>query len=319
MAKRHAGWALATMLAVMPAVQASSRIGFSSDDEGSFDIFKTNEDGSLSPVQVTDASNAEQHPTIDPSGTKVIYHVGGALFMSDFKDPISTPVSLGAGYDPTAARAYLNAQRDFTIIYHKGISGVNNGHPQIYVATVDISENALANEVKLTNENAADSTQAAFCGPSHFVWVIDDGYGGALCYQEFNPQGPVGTKHCWFSDAQDGLEDMHPSCDSTGGTIAWVRETENPGSGYEGTHDIWIIDTSDEDGSEAMALHATHEDETAPVWSWDDEWIAFAWAKESTGGDYDIWATDMNGQNDYPVTTNTGIDDMEPCWGPAAP
>ena len=49
MTKRHAGWVLGAILALVPVVQADTRIGYRSDREGTFDIIKTDEDGSFAP------------------------------------------------------------------------------------------------------------------------------------------------------------------------------------------------------------------------------------------------------------------------------
>src|SRR5262245_29396170 len=301
------------LLVATSAAHGSGRIGFSTDQEGSFDVFKTDEDGSFFD-QLTDEVGQAHHPTVAPSGQKVIYEVGGALYMNDFDDPIGTPVPLGSGYEVNAARAYLNAQRDFRIIYRKGVSG----HLQIFIATVDISEEELINEVQLTSASI-DSFQPAFCGPSHFVWIRDDSYATELCYQEFNAQGAVGSPTCWFSGFGDGLEDIHPSCDSTGGTIAWARETEDPDPGYEGTHDIWTMTSG---GSNPHAIQEGLDDETMPSWSPGDDKIVFSWNRIWPSGeshDYEIWTMDPDGTDDDPVTSNDGIDDTYPSWGPAAP
>jgi len=146
------------------------------------------------------------------------------------------------------------------------------------------------------------------------VWIHTDTYGEELCYQEFNGNGPVGSRTCWYGNQGD-LHDEHPSCDSTGGTITWARESQT----YTGMHDIWTMTSG---GSNPHAIQDGIDDETMPVWAPGDEYIAFAWNRIWPSGDshdYEIWTMLPDGTGDFAVTANDGVDDLEPTWGPAAP
>ena len=311
MRNRAVGLLSVVVLMTAGAAQADSRIGFASDRQGDFAIFKSRIDGT-GVTQVTDQSGQAHNATISPSGGKVIYDVGDVLYMNDFANPIGEPVLLGGGSDPDAS-GYINLARDFRIIYTIGVGG----QTQIYMATVDISENELVDEVALTSSSFTDNYHPSFCGTSHFVWIHDDTYQGELCYQEFDEDGPVGSATCWFSGLDDAKVDAHPDCDSTGTYVAWARESED----YAGTHDIWKMPTSG-DEEDAETIQAEHADETMPVWSPSNSQIAFAsnkvWPPGSSANDYEIWRIDSTtGSGDEAVTENDGVDDIEPAWGPA--
>jgi len=315
MRNRAVGLLSVVVLMTAGAAQADSRIGFASDRQGDFAIFKSRIDGT-GVTQVTDQSGQAHNPTISPSGGKVIYDVDGVLYMNDFANPIGEPVLLGGGSDPDAS-GYINLARDFRIIYTFGEGGVF----QIHMATVDISEteNVLVNKVALTS-SSKDSNHPSFCGTSHFVWIRDDTYNdlGELCYQEFDEEGPVGSETCWFSGIDDAKVDAHPDCDSTGTYVAWARESED----YAGTHDIWRMPTSG-DEEDAESIKDGQHDETMPVWSPSNSQIAFAWNRlwpaGSSANDYEIWRIDSTtGTGEQAVTSNDGVDDIEPAWGPAS-
>ena len=298
----------AIVLLMLPsaALGGDSIILFSSDRDADQEIYDTKNHGEVPPnaaaIQVTDESPSEAHnPSFTPSGRFFIFDVGGALYMSDIASPVQTSVYLRSGTDPDAG-PYINTDRDFRIIFQIGIGGTM----EIWMATYDAVEEEIVNVVELTEDSNSDQTQPAFCGDDHFVWKEEDSYGGRICYQEFDDDGPVGDDDCRYGGFGD-RKDEHPSCDSEGLFITWARES----TAYEGRHDIWIMDADDGANAERIALSSF--DETMPVWKPGGTDIAYT--KKQDNEYYEIYRMQDDGSGQGELTNND-YDDIAPSWAP---
>jgi Tol biopolymer transport system component len=327
---------LAMVMIMVSSIVHAGRIAFSTDrvSGGEREIYKMGEGGEPpAAARITNESYDEAHnPTIAPGGQKVIYDVQGVLKMQEFadpEDPIGEAVTLTNGSTSTSnpcesgdvetctdavAGPYINTARDFRIIFT--VDPVS-GYSSIWMATVDISEEELIDFEELVATSVlgnGNKYHPAWCGDDHFVFILADSYGGAVCRREFDANGPVGDADdidCWYLGTEDGLHDEHPSCDSEGLFITWAHE--NSDTQYSGTHDIWKMDY---DGENAVQLTIyTADDETMPVWNPGDTMIAYT--KDhfyGTDNDYEIYIMNTDGLLLKQLTDNAYEDD-EPGWG----
>ena len=339
---------LAMMILVVSTVQAqSSRIAFSSDREDpdppilERHIWKMKDEGEIPPeppaVQMTDppGQDFEAHnPTIAQNGYKVFYDwVDTELWMADFNAPGNEVQILNNARHPdsmTLPNYPLGGGRE-RILFTTEVTSGTVDHYQVWMAIVDIDDKTLEGPaVVMTPVGNKDNTQPAFCGDNHFVWALEDSYGGAICYQEFDNDGPVGTRECRFYNDEPAIIDLYPSCDPDGDYIGWAREIPPVFSGELQIFKISVTDflKDPEDPEDPFdpddAVQLTDEPDTVaimPTWSPSGSQIAYASTRSPTAtssdDDYEIWAMNQNGSGHTPLTDNS-IDDREPNWGPAA-
>jgi Tol biopolymer transport system component len=324
MTRQRIALVVLAVLFVATGTQAG-RIAFQSNETGDVEINKTDDD--FDPIlQWTENEAQSKNHSVSRDGKLVLYDYNDdGLMLQDFvssDDPVALTNGGGTTSDPCesgdddfctnpSAGPEINEDGDFRVIFQRKVPYSGGGYNwEIWMATLDRSVPELIDFVALVDGTSAgdrEQQHPEFCGDDPFVW--SSFYGGIyddweICYQEFDDEGPVGSPTCW--EGGDDFDDSHPTCNSGGTQVAWANESET----YQGTHDIWIMDT---DGTGAFQLTTHSSDETEPAWNPGDTMIVYV---SNNGGDYEVWMENADDSGNAAPMTFNSHQDRAPVWAP---
>ncbi len=270
------------------ADDASGRIAFVSDREGSWDIYAMNADGS-GVTRLTDDAAWDQWPSWSPDGMRIAFHsdrdgswdiyamnADGSDVTRLTDDPAS---DLGPSWSPDGRRIAFYSDRD--------------GDFNIYAMNADGS-----GATRLTDSPEPDW---------HPSWSPDGGRIAFVSEREgswdiyvMNADGSGVTR---LTD--DTASDLGPSWSPDGRRIAFESDRD-------GNWDIYVMNA---DGSGVTRLTDNPAIDRGPSWSPDGQRIAFM---SSRDGDWEVYVMNADGSGVTSLTDNRATTDWYPRWSPAA-
>lgn len=256
-------------------------IVFTSDQDGTLDIYAMNADGS-NQVQLTNDSNQEQHSRISTDGQRVVFvsDAGGdrEIFIMDIDGSNVTQLTSNTVRDHEA-RISPDGTR---IVFERQVAGVD----QVFVMDVDGTD-----QTQLTFETANSGEPA---------WSPD---GTQIVFSSTR----LGGREVWVMDA-DGSDPVRlTNTVGINGDPVWFGTQIAFESSRTGVLEIFVMN---DDGTNQVGITSGGTNSVDPHWSPDGTMITF----ERNG---DVFTMDADGSDVVNRTNSAGMD-HNPSWGPGS-
>lgn len=256
-------------------------IVFTSDQDGSLDIYAMNADGS-NQVQLTNDGNQEQHSRISTDGQRIVFvsDAGGdrEIFIMDIDGSNVTQLTSNTVRDHEA-RISPDGTR---IVFERQVAGVD----QVFVMDVDGTD-----QTQLTFETSNSGEPA---------WSPD---GTQIVFSSTR----LGGREVWVMDA-DGSDPVRlTSTVGINGDPVWFGTQIAFESSRTGAFEIFLMN---DDGTNQVALTSGGTNSVDPHWSPDGTMLTFERSN-------DIFTMDADGSN-VVNRTNSAAGDHNPSWGPGS-
>lgn len=256
-------------------------IVFTSDQDGSLDIYAMNADGS-NQVQLTNDGNQELHSRISTDGQRIVF-VSNAdgdreIYIMDIDGSNVTQLTMN-GVRDQEARISPDGTR---IVFERQVAGVD----QVFVMDVDGTD-----QTQLTFETSASGEPA---------WSPD---GTQIVFSSTR----LGGREVWMMDA-DGSDPVRLT-NSIGinGDPVWFGTQIAFESSRSGSFEILVMN---DDGTNQVAITSGGTNSIDPHWSPDGTMLTFERAN-------DVFTMDADG-SDVVNRTNSAANDHNPSWGPGS-
>jgi YD repeat-containing protein len=308
----------ALLLAALP--QASTyKIAFTSNRDGSSQLYLMNSDGS-NQTRLTNNSANDESPRWSPDNTRI-------LFQSDRDNPSSGAAEIYVmNADATAqTRLTNNTEDDSCAVWSPTGNKIafqslrNDLYYQVYVMNSDGS-----NQVNISNGTtndgqpswSPDGTKIAFTSerdhpgtPSIYVMNTDGSsqtrltFSAAGIRDEQPSWSPDGTK-LLFTSTRDSVVESWQETDDTGGIINRTAVRTNK--------EVYVMNSN---GSNQIRLTNNLENDDSPAWSSDGTKIVFRSERERDGCDpvQQVWVMNADGTNQVDLF-NSWFGDYAPNW-----
>ncbi len=307
-------------LLVLPLPQAgSSKIAFTSNRDGSAQIYLMNTDGSGQTRLTYDSSN-DDYPRWSPSGVKI-------LFQSDRDNPSTGYMDIyvmnsdGSGVTRLTTDANDDSMATWSlggtkIVFQSMRNGVNY---QVYSMNADGS-----NQVNLTNTSSSDGEPSWSPDGSKIVFASDRDHTGFDSVYVMNSDG-ANQQRITFSSGN--VEDTQPMWSQDGSRIAFVstrdstvetwQETDDDGNLITRTRlninkEVYVMNA---DGSGQTRLTTELANDDSPSWSPDGSKIVFRSDRERDCCDpsAQVWTMNADGTGQVNIS-NSGNGDYSASW-----
>lgn len=262
-----------------PANGPEGVIVFTSDQDGSLDIYVMNADGS-NQVQLTDDGNQELHSRISTNGQRIVF-VSNAdgdreIFIMDIDGSNVTQLTFNTNRDQEARLSPDGTQ----IVFERQVAGVD----QVFVMDVDGTD-----QTQLTFETAHSGEPA---------WSPD---GSQIVFSSTR----MGGREVWVMGADGSNPVRLTNSVGINGDPVWFGTQIAFESSRTGTFQIFVMDS---DGTNQVQITNAGIESVDPHWSPDGAMITF-----ERGGD--VFTMDADG-SDVVNRTNSAATDHNPSWGP---
>lgn len=294
-----------------PPPEVFSKIAFSSDRDGDFDIYTMGIGGS-NPTKLTQNGTLDIDPAWSPDGTQIAFahestpgsgetHIavvnadGSGLTVFDQRIgafcKVLTPIGVEPAWSPDGKE----------IAFARLCSGDTDF--DIFALTPDgSSERRVFRSGVLDTEPtwSPDGSRIAFTSTRSGIkelWVVDaDGSNEIRLF-----------RHLPVLRCADSMKDPAWSPDGTRIAFAFRKQPRD----CDGDFDIYVLDA---DGSNLVQLTTSPAMDSEPAWSPDGTKIAFV--SDRDGGDTDIWVMNADGSNLTNLTPGSNASDQSPSWQP---
>ena len=271
----------------------TSRIAFSTNRDGNFEIYIMNTDGSQQTNLTNSPNDADLHPTWSPDGDRIAYtcRLGGNIGTM-------AEICVMNANGHNQVRITNNTSEESSPTWSPDGNRIafvssGDGYAHVYVMDIDGS-----NQIRLTHNEAGndwpkwspDGSEIAFVSNRNGPWDLFS------MESDGSNQRPI---------KDDSLRRLSPAWSHDGESIAFaVDSSQGDGSGSAA---IWVMQA---DGSNVTKITDGSVHSDMPSWSPDDSKIVFYQDRE-------IYTMNADGTNATRLTTKTGkAMDSFPDWGP---
>jgi len=273
-----------------PAISLEEDVGglivFSSDQDGDFEIWVMNADGS-NPRQLTDNAAMDLSPSWSPDGSRIVF-----VSNRDGNDEIYIMNTDGSDVrrlteTAAASESFPAWSPDGTEI---SFDSNRDGNWEIYVMASNGS-----NPRRLTNDPADDWITSWSPDGSQIAFETrrDGNY-------ELYRMDPDGTNQQRLT--QNQVHDGFPAWSPDGTRIAFI-------SRRDGNYEIYAMNS---DGTNQHRLTDNPAEDSNPAWSPDGEWLTFV---SQRNGNDEIYIIKADGSSIHQLTDNGG-QNWSPAWQP---
>src|SRR6267142_1761568 len=303
-----------------PMPQAgSSKIVFTSNRDGSMQIYSMNSDGS-GQTRLTYSGANDDYPRWSPNGSKIV-------FQSDRDNPdtgymdIYVMNSDGSGQtrltsDPNDDGAAAWSPDGTKIVFQSFRNGVNY---QVYVMNADGS-----GQVNISNTMANETQPAWSPDGAKIAFASDRDQAGFSSIYVMNANGSNQTR---LTFSASGFRDEQPSWSPNAASFAFVSTRNSILETWQETDDDGIVITRSKlhvnkevyvmnaNGSNPLRLTDTLENDDSPAWSGDGTRIVFRSDRERDCCDPNaqVWMMNPDGNGQVNISSN-GFGDYSASW-----
>ena len=305
---------LAVGVSAQPAhaqdVADEGKIAFASDQDGDFEIYVMNADGS-GLTQLTDNAGIDRSPSWLPDGRRISFLHHRIKILSDsnvkfdmgryhYNYDLHVMNSDGSGqsrltYNLAPRADSLNWSPDGQ---HIAFDSIQDGDREIYVMNADGSE-----QTQLTHNSATDFISAWDSSPS---WSPDGQH--IAFYSHRDGDSEIYVMNADGSDqtqlTNNSAVDFGPSWSPDGQHIAFI-------SHRDGDFEIYVMNADGSDQTQLTNNSAVHS-WSRLSWSPHGQRIVFDSERD---GEYDIYVINADGSEQTQLTHNSVVD-FEPSWLP---
>jgi Tol biopolymer transport system component len=301
--------AATTLLAAAPAEAAfpgaNGKLAFTSDRNGTKDVWTLNADGSGQTMIQSDGTEDfyDPYPAWSPNGQDIAYmhdyrpfNHQGNVFVMDAAGGNQRQVTSAFEYDNSPTWAPDGAR----IAYSTG--GVlmvtqfpSNGSPQTLATPADSYD--------WDPDWSPDGTLVAF---TNFTGICGGHGGGCVQWANIQVVDPSNGQIRSLTTGQNVL-DLDPSISPDGSTVVFA--SDRAGSGRRDLYTVPITG-----GTPTLLTDTPTLAEEEPVWSPDGRKIAFA-GQATAGAPFDVYTINADGTDLHLLTVAPG-DDHQPSWQP---
>jgi Tol biopolymer transport system component len=305
---------------VLPAPQAgSSKIVFTSNRDGSMQIYVMNSDGT-GQTRLTYSGANDDYPRWSPNGAKILFQSDRANPFTGYMD-IYVMNSDGSGVTRLTTDASDDSMATWSpdgskIVFQSMRNGLNY---QVYLMNADGS-----NQICLTNTSSSDGEPSWSPDGTNIVFASDRDHAGFDSIYVMNSNGS-NQQRTTFSSGD--VEDTQPVWSRDGSKIAFVstrdsiietwQETDDDGhvitkSRQHINKEVYLMNA---DGSGQTRLTNDLGNDDSPSWSPDGSKIVFRSDRERDCCDptAQIWTMNANGTGQANIS-NTGNGDYGASW-----